>query len=75
MFPDCHLVTILIGTLQMLVEQKKLKRQSEILMQTCSSSQAALEALSQVTDLTSRLEAQRLEHQNQVIFLHSVNKT
>lgn len=51
---------------QMLVEQKKLKRQSEILMQSCSSSQAVLDALSQVADLSSELEAQRLEHHNQV---------
>ncbi|XP_013858302.1 shootin-1 [Austrofundulus limnaeus] len=50
----------------MLVEQKRLKRQSEMLMQNCSSSQAALEALGQVADLTSQLEAQRLEHQNQI---------
>ncbi|XP_017277134.1 shootin-1 [Kryptolebias marmoratus] len=50
----------------MLVEQKKLKRQSEILMQSCSSSQVVLEAIGQVADLTKELEAQRLEHQNQV---------
>ncbi|XP_072247686.1 shootin-1 [Leuresthes tenuis] len=49
----------------MLVEQKKLKRQSEILIQSSSSSQALQDALSQVASLTADLETQRLEHQNQ----------
>ncbi|XP_075329208.1 shootin-1 [Odontesthes bonariensis] len=49
----------------MLVEQKKLKRQSKILMQSSSSSQALQDALSQVASLTADLETQRLEHQNQ----------
>lgn len=50
----------------MLVEQKKLKRQSQILMQSSLPSQALQEALSQVTILTQDLEIQRLEHQNQI---------
>lgn len=52
--------------LQMVVEQKKLKRQSQILMQSSSPSHALQEALSQVTTLTQDLESQRLEHQHQV---------
>ncbi|XP_037543888.1 shootin-1 [Nematolebias whitei] len=59
----------------MMVEQKKLKRQSEMLTQSCSSSQAAMEALSQLADLTSELEAQRLEHQNQVKHLEEKLKS
>lgn len=51
---------------QMVVEQKKLKRQSQILMQSSSPSQALQDALSQVTRLTEELETQRLEHQSQV---------
>ncbi|XP_037639313.1 shootin-1 isoform X1 [Sebastes umbrosus] len=50
----------------MLVEQKKLKRQSQILMQSSSPSQALQEALGQVTRLTQDLETQRLEYQNQI---------
>ncbi|KAM6922457.1 shootin-1 [Lycodopsis pacificus] len=50
----------------MMVEQRKLKRQSQILMQSSSPSQAVQEALSQVTRLTQDLETQRLEHQNQI---------
>ncbi|GLD62689.1 shootin-1, partial [Lates japonicus] len=50
----------------MMVEQKKLKRQSQILMQSSSPSQALQDALSQVTRLTQDLETQRLEHQNQI---------
>ncbi|XP_054455586.1 shootin-1 isoform X2 [Anoplopoma fimbria] len=50
----------------MVVEQIKLKRQSQILMQSSSPSQALQEALSQVTRLTQDLETQRLEHQNQM---------
>ncbi|XP_044070140.1 shootin-1 isoform X2 [Siniperca chuatsi] len=50
----------------MVVEQKKLKRQSQILMQSSLPSQALQEALSQVTRLTQDLETQRLEHQNQI---------
>uniref|UniRef100_I3JRK1 Shootin-1 n=2 Tax=Oreochromis TaxID=8139 RepID=I3JRK1_ORENI len=50
----------------MVVEQKKLKRQSQILMQSSSPSQALQDALSQVTRLTEELETQRLEHQNQI---------
>ncbi|XP_013769879.1 shootin-1 [Pundamilia nyererei] len=50
----------------MVVEQKKLKRQSQILMQSSSPSQALQDALSQVTRLTEELETQRLEHQSQI---------
>uniref|UniRef100_A0A8C9ZWR7 Shootin-1 n=1 Tax=Sander lucioperca TaxID=283035 RepID=A0A8C9ZWR7_SANLU len=50
----------------MVVEQTKLKRQSQILMQSSSPSQALQEALSQVTGLTQELETQRLKHQSQV---------
>uniref|UniRef100_A0A3Q3J8N5 Shootin-1 n=1 Tax=Monopterus albus TaxID=43700 RepID=A0A3Q3J8N5_MONAL len=50
----------------MVVEQKTLKRQSQILMQSSSPSQALQEALSQVTKLSQDLETQRLEHQNQI---------
>ncbi|KAM6998099.1 LOW QUALITY PROTEIN: shootin-1 [Tautogolabrus adspersus] len=50
----------------MLVEQKQLKRQSQILMQSSLPSQALQEALSQVTSLTKDLESQRLEHQDQI---------
>ncbi|KAG7999830.1 Heat shock 70 kDa protein 12A [Nibea albiflora] len=50
----------------MLVEQKQLKRQSQILMQTSSPTEALQEALSQVRGLTQDLETQRLEHQNQM---------
>ncbi|XP_078129689.1 LOW QUALITY PROTEIN: shootin-1 [Sander vitreus] len=51
---------------EMVVEQTKLKRQSQILMQSSSPSQALQEALSQVTGLTQELEAQRLKHQSQM---------
>ncbi|XP_041803065.1 shootin-1 [Chelmon rostratus] len=50
----------------MVVEQKQLKRQSQILMQSSSPSQGLQEALSLVTRLTQDLETQRLEHQNQI---------
>uniref|UniRef100_A0A3P9BAL7 Shootin-1 n=1 Tax=Maylandia zebra TaxID=106582 RepID=A0A3P9BAL7_9CICH len=50
----------------MVVEQKKLKRQSQILMQSSSPSQALQDALSQVTRLTEELETKRLEHQSQI---------
>ncbi|XP_051279915.1 shootin-1 isoform X2 [Dicentrarchus labrax] len=50
----------------MVVEQKQLKRQSQILMQSSSPSQALQEALSRVTRLTQDLETQRLEHQHQI---------
>ncbi|XP_041645979.1 shootin-1 [Cheilinus undulatus] len=50
----------------MMVEQKQLKRQSQLLMQSSSPSQALQEALSQVTRLTNELESQRLEHQDQM---------
>ncbi|CAJ1057664.1 shootin-1 isoform X3 [Xyrichtys novacula] len=48
---------------EMLVEQKQLKRQSLILTQSPSPSQALQEALSQVTKLTRDLN---LEHENQI---------
>ncbi|KAJ4948162.1 hypothetical protein JOQ06_019702, partial [Pogonophryne albipinna] len=50
----------------MLVEQRKLKRQSQILMQSSSPSEALQEALSQVGKLSKELETQRLELQQQV---------
>ncbi|KAL3049854.1 hypothetical protein OYC64_012006 [Pagothenia borchgrevinki] len=50
----------------MLVEQRKLKRQSQILMQSSSPSEALQEALSQVGTLSKELETQRLELQQQV---------
>lgn len=57
----------------MLVEQKKLKRQSQIMMQSSSPSQALQDALSQVTKLTEELETQRLENENQVCG-HNLNQ-
>ncbi|XP_061600884.1 shootin-1 isoform X2 [Cololabis saira] len=50
----------------MLVEQKKLKRQSQILMQSAAGNQALQDALSQLASLTENLETERLEHQNQM---------
>ncbi|KAI4812371.1 hypothetical protein KUCAC02_023769 [Chaenocephalus aceratus] len=50
----------------MLVEQRKLKRQSQILMQSSSPSEALQEALNQVGKLSKELETQRLELQQQV---------
>lgn len=55
----------------MVFEQKKLKRQSQILMQSSSPSQTLQEALSQVARLTQDLETQTLEHQGQVC-VHSL---
>ena len=59
-------VSPLVVPLQMLVEQRKLKRQSQILMQSSSPSEALQEALSQVGTLSKELETQRLELQQQV---------
>ncbi|KAM4730183.1 shootin-1 [Anableps anableps] len=50
----------------MLVEQTKLKRQSQILLQSCMPSQALQDVLNQVAILTEDLETQRLEHQSQI---------
>ncbi|XP_070697092.1 shootin-1 [Pempheris klunzingeri] len=50
----------------MVVKQKQLKRQSQILMQSSSPSQALQESINQVSRLTQDLETQRLEHQNQI---------
>ncbi|XP_035461195.2 shootin-1 isoform X2 [Scophthalmus maximus] len=50
----------------MMIEKKKLQRQSQILMQSSSPSHALQEALTQVTSLTRDLETQRLGHQNQI---------
>uniref|UniRef100_A0A3B3TVQ2 Shootin-1 n=1 Tax=Poecilia latipinna TaxID=48699 RepID=A0A3B3TVQ2_9TELE len=50
----------------MLVEQTKLKRQSQILLQSCMPSPALQDVVSQVTALTEQMETQRLQHQNQV---------
>uniref|UniRef100_A0A8C6ST30 Shootin-1 n=1 Tax=Neogobius melanostomus TaxID=47308 RepID=A0A8C6ST30_9GOBI len=51
---------------EMFVEQKKLKRQSQILMQSSVPDQALSQALEQVQTLTGDLERERLEHQLQV---------
>ncbi|KAM3605582.1 uncharacterized protein V6R79_001398 [Siganus canaliculatus] len=51
---------------EMMIEQRQLKRQSQILMQSDSPSQALEEALGQVSKLTKDLETQKLEHQNQI---------
>ncbi|XP_034040120.1 shootin-1 [Thalassophryne amazonica] len=51
---------------EMVVEQREMKRQSQILMQNYSPSQALQEALNQVAKLTQDLETERLEHQHQV---------
>ncbi|XP_054885814.1 shootin-1 isoform X2 [Poeciliopsis prolifica] len=50
----------------MLVEQTKLKRQSQILLQSCMPSPALQDVVSQVAALTEQMETQRLQHQNQV---------
>ncbi|XP_029306027.1 shootin-1 [Cottoperca gobio] len=50
----------------MVVEQRKLKRQSQILMQSSLPSQALQEALCQVSRLSQDLETQRLEQHNQI---------
>uniref|UniRef100_A0A8C5EFK6 Shootin-1 n=1 Tax=Gouania willdenowi TaxID=441366 RepID=A0A8C5EFK6_GOUWI len=50
----------------MLVEQKKLKRQSQILMQSSAPCQALQEAFRQITELTHSLETQKMEHQEQM---------
>ncbi|CAN9500119.1 unnamed protein product [Ophioblennius macclurei] len=50
----------------MVVEQNKLKRQSQILMQNSSPNQALQNAMDQVAQLTQHLETQKLEHQNQM---------
>uniref|UniRef100_W5KWK7 Shootin-1 n=1 Tax=Astyanax mexicanus TaxID=7994 RepID=W5KWK7_ASTMX len=50
---------------RMLVEQKKLKRQSKALMHNISPSEALQNALKEITSLTHKLETQRLEHQQQ----------
>ncbi|XP_038132754.1 shootin-1 isoform X2 [Cyprinodon tularosa] len=51
---------------EMLVEQKKLKRQSQLLLQSSTPSQALQDALSQVAVLKAEMERQRLEHHNQL---------
>ncbi|XP_038816425.1 shootin-1 isoform X3 [Salvelinus namaycush] len=51
---------------EMLVEQKKLNRQSQILLKSSSPSEALQAALTDVTRLTQALESQRLEHQQQM---------
>ena len=53
--------------LQMFVEQKKLKRQSQILIQNSGPDQPLIQALEQVQSLTGDLERERLQHQEQVI--------
>ncbi|KAJ0067367.1 hypothetical protein NL108_018069 [Boleophthalmus pectinirostris] len=51
---------------EMLVEQKKLKRQSQILVQNLGPDQVLIEALDQVQKLTADLERERLQHQEEV---------
>ncbi|KAL0964394.1 hypothetical protein UPYG_G00323250 [Umbra pygmaea] len=51
---------------QMLVEQKKLNRQSQILLQSVSADQALQAALNDVTQITQALESHKLEHQRQM---------
>uniref|UniRef100_A0A671MYB5 Shootin-1 n=1 Tax=Sinocyclocheilus anshuiensis TaxID=1608454 RepID=A0A671MYB5_9TELE len=51
---------------EMLVEQKKLKRQSQMLIQSVSPTEALQKALAEINTLTHTLETQRLEHQQQV---------
>ncbi|XP_051502006.1 shootin-1-like isoform X2 [Myxocyprinus asiaticus] len=51
---------------EMLVEQKKLKRQSQMLVQSVCPAEALQKALAEINTLTHTLEAQRLEHQQQV---------
>uniref|UniRef100_A0A3Q2XPB1 Shootin-1 n=1 Tax=Hippocampus comes TaxID=109280 RepID=A0A3Q2XPB1_HIPCM len=50
----------------MVVEQKMLKRQSQILIQSTTPSHALQEALNQVTTLTKDLETLKQEHQSQI---------
>ncbi|XP_051937063.1 shootin-1 [Hippocampus zosterae] len=50
----------------MVVEQKMLKRQSQILIQSTTPSHALQEALNQVTSLTKDMETLKLEHQSQI---------
>ncbi|CDQ69318.1 unnamed protein product [Oncorhynchus mykiss] len=51
---------------EMLVEQKKLNRQSQILLKSSSPSDTLQAALTDVTRLTQALESQRLVHQQQM---------
>lgn len=51
---------------EMLVEQKKLKRQSQMLIQSVPPTEALQKALAEINTLTHTLETQRLEHQQQV---------
>uniref|UniRef100_A0A673H5U9 Shootin-1 n=1 Tax=Sinocyclocheilus rhinocerous TaxID=307959 RepID=A0A673H5U9_9TELE len=51
---------------EMLVEQRKLKRQSQMLIQSVSPTEALQKALAEINTLTHTLETQRLEHQQQV---------
>ncbi|KTG43656.1 hypothetical protein cypCar_00006251 [Cyprinus carpio] len=50
---------------EMLVEQKKLKRQSQMLIQSVPPTEALQKALAEINTLTHTLETQRLEHQQQ----------
>ncbi|XP_007574002.1 shootin-1, partial [Poecilia formosa] len=59
----------------MLVEQTKLKRQSQILLQSCMPSPALQDVVSQVTALTEQMETQRLQHQNQIKQMEEKLKT
>lgn len=54
------------GCVKMLIEQKKLKRQSQMLIQSVSPAEALQKALAEISTLTRTLEKERLEHQKQV---------
>ncbi|GAA6080075.1 shootin-1 isoform X1, partial [Tachysurus ichikawai] len=51
---------------KMCVEKKKLKRQSQALMQSVSPSEALDKALKEIAALTHTMETQQLEHQQQL---------
>uniref|UniRef100_W5MTN7 Shootin-1 n=1 Tax=Lepisosteus oculatus TaxID=7918 RepID=W5MTN7_LEPOC len=51
---------------KMLVEQKKLKRQSQLLLQSASPSEQLCRALEDVSRLTQVLETERLQHQQEM---------
>ncbi|MBN3324369.1 SHOT1 protein, partial [Atractosteus spatula] len=51
---------------EMLVEQKKLKRQSQLLLQSASPSEQLCRALEDVSRLTQILETERLQHQQEM---------
>ncbi|MGH0117341.1 UNVERIFIED_CONTAM: hypothetical protein FKN15_033436 [Acipenser sinensis] len=50
----------------MLVEKKKLKRQSQLLLQNVGPNEQLLKAMEDVSNLTQALEKERIEHQQKV---------